>query len=346
MRFNSLLNGPNQEHLTSASRRDFLTILAGLPVVLAGRSLCSSLALTSIIPNELTVTNYNEDGKYVVAEGKTLLVELAFPEEVIDPFGSLPVQIEPESSGGKPLTEPQPLFFYSTKERRTFRLFITAPLDVVEGPYAADVGAKQPQGHWALKYFMRRGKYHETALAVDKSFSDPSPETAAHMRHDFETMREIYKQRTPRRWSQPFVRPVPGPDKDNFGDKRTYNRTKHLRHAGLDYRAAMGTPVSAINDGLVVLSGEQWAAGQTICIDHGGGVFTKYMHLSRRNVSQRDSVKRGDVIALSGNSGAQKPAPHLHLDLVVGGVHVDPKDFMRVASKFLALETQDQHPKH
>jgi murein DD-endopeptidase MepM/ murein hydrolase activator NlpD len=330
----------------SASRRDFLEMLAGVSIVLVDRSLGGNATLGSIISNDLTVTNYNEDGKYVITEGKTLLVELTFPHEVIDPFGSLPVQIEPESAGGQLLTEPQPLFFYTTRDRRSFRLFVTAPLDVIEGPYAAAVGAKQPQSHWALNYFMRRGKYHETALAVDKSFSDPSPQIAAHMRHDFETMREIYKQRTPRRWSQPFVRPVPGTDKDNFGDKRTYNRNKHLRHAGLDYHASMGTPVSAMNDGLVVLSGEQWVAGQTICIDHGGGVFTKYMHLSRRNVSERDFVKRGNVIALSGNSGAQKPAPHLHLDLVIGGVHVDPKDFMRVASKFLALEAQDQNPKH
>ncbi len=329
----------------SASRRDFLAILAGLPIVLASRSLGDNSTLSSVAPNDLMVTNYNEDGKYLITEGKTLLAEVAFPEGVIDPFGSLPVKIEPESSSGQPLTEPQPLFFYTTRKRRTFRLFFTAPLDVVEGPYAADVGAKQPQRHWALNYFIRRGKYHETALAVDKSFSDPSPEIAAHMRHDFETMREIYKQRTPRRWSQPFVRPVPGPDKDNFGDKRTYNRTKHLRHAGLDFSASLATPVSAINNGLVLLSGEQWAPGQTICIDHGGGVFSKYMHLSRRNVREGDIVKRGDTIALSGRSGAQKPAPHLHLDLVVGGVHVDPKDFMRVASKMLALETQDQKPR-
>src|ERR1700686_1430093 len=329
----------------SASRRDFLAILAGLPIVLASRSLGDNSTLSSVAPNDLMVTNYNEDGKYLITEGKTLLAEVAFPEGVIDPFGSLPVKIEPVSSGGQMLTEPQPLIFYTTRERRTFRLFITAPLDVVEGPYAADVGAKQPQRHRTLNYFIRRGKYHETALAVDKSFSDPSPEIAAHMRHDFETMREIYKQRTQRRWSQPFVRPVPGPDKDNFGDKRTYNRTKHLRHAGLDFSASLATPVSAINNGLVLLSGEQWAPGQTICIDHGGGVFSKYMHLSRRNVREGDIVKRGDTIALSGKSGAQKPAPHLHLDLVVGGVHVDPKDFMRVASKMLALETQDQKPR-
>ncbi len=327
----------------SASRREFLAILAGLPVILAGRSLSDKSNLTSTILNDLKITNYNEDGKYLITEGKVLLVELSFPEKVDDLVGSLPVQFEPESAGGQQLTEPQPLFFYSTRNERRLRTFIAAPLDVVQGSYTADVGGKnrEAKSHWEIKYFMRRGNYRESALRVDKDFSEPTPEIAARMRHDFETMREIYKQRTRRHWSGPFVRPVPGPDRDNFGDKRTYNKTKHLRHAGLDYRAPMATPVSAINDGMVVLSGRQWVPGETICIDHGGGVFSKYMHLSRRNLLAGDAVKRGDIIALSGNSGAQKPPAHLHLDLVVNGVHVDPKDFTRVAAKLLTVETQN-----
>lgn len=331
----------------TASRRDFLAILAGLPVVFAGRSLSSQAALTSTNPNDLKVTNYNGDGKYLITEGKTLLVELSFPEEVDDPFGSLTVHIQPDSAGGQELTEPQPLFFYLTGDGRSRRVFLTAPLDVVEGSYTANIGANHQaaKSQWDIKYFIRRGSYRESALTVNKSFSEPTPEIAARMRHDFETVRDLYKQRSERRWTRPFIRPVPGPDKDNFGDKRTYNKTKHLRHAGLDYTAPMATSVSAINDGIVVLSGEQWASGETICLDHGGGVFSKYMHLSRRNVREGDIVKRGDIIALSGNSGGQKPPPHLHLDLVVSGVHVDPKDFMRVASDLLAFEAQDKKTK-
>jgi murein DD-endopeptidase MepM/ murein hydrolase activator NlpD len=327
-----------------ASRREFLGFLAGLPVVLARRSVFSNdSGPISSAPTELAVKNHNGDGKYVITEGKVLLVALSFPENVDDPVGSLPVKIQPESAGGQQLTEPQPLFFYSTRDERTFRMFLAAPLDAVEGSYTASIVGRQGEArpHWDIKYLIRRGNYRESTLAVDKSFSKPTPEAAARMNHDFEIMRDIYKKRTSRRWSQSFVRPVPGSDKDNFGDKRTYNETKHLRHSGLDYRASIGTPVSAINDGIVALSGEELVAGQTICVDHGGGVFSKYMHLSHRKVQLGDAVKRGDIIALSGSSGAQKPSPHLHLDLVVHGVHVDPKDFMRVASMLIALEAND-----
>ena len=128
------------------------------------------------------------------------------------------------------------------------------------------------------------------------------------MRYDFETMINIYKRRTPRGWFDSFVPPVEGADKDNYGDKRTYNQTKRARHAGLDYTAPLDTPVAAINDGVVAFSGEQWTPGETVCIDHGGGVFSKYMHLSKRLVHESATVKRGEVIGLSGKSGGQKPS--------------------------------------
>ena len=196
---------------------------------------------------------------------------------------------------------------------------------------------------WEINYQIRRGQYRKARLRVDRNFTEPGSDIAARMRRDFDTMVQIYQRRTPRRWSQSFVRPVPGPDKHNFGDRRTYNGTKHARHSGLDYRARMATPVTAINDGMaVVFSGEHWVPGQSICLDHGGGVFSVYMHLSERLVGESRLVKRGEMIARSGRSGGQKPPPHLHIDVIVNGVHVDPRDFMRTAEQLLALEAQDR----
>jgi murein DD-endopeptidase MepM/ murein hydrolase activator NlpD len=327
----------------TSSRREFLDLLIGAPLVAAGVCALTREARSLNRASTPRVTNYNDSGDYIITEGKTLLVGMTFPTPVRNLGGSLPTQIEPESAGGAQLSEPQPLFFYPATDEHTFRTILCAPLDVVEGMYKAHLTGQQEgsEARWAINYSARRGNYHETSLTVDKNFTEPSKEIAARMRHDFETMLEIYQRHTPRHWSEPFVQPVPGPDKDNFGDKRTYNRTKHSRHSGLDYSAKTGTPVRALNDGIVALSGEQWVSGQTICIDHGGGVFSKYLHLSERHVRENDAVKRGAVIGLSGHSGGQKPPPHLHLDLVINGVRVDPKDFMRTASQLLRLEAQD-----
>lgn len=319
------------------SRREFLVVMTGAPIALAAGTDISRGWQSPAAKSEAEVS-------FVVTEGKTTIAEISFPETITDLTGRLPVRIEPESHGGTQLEEPQPLFFYAGKDARTFRTLLTAPLDVVAGDYVANLAGKH-EGREVkrnLKCEIRRGVYHETALTVDKSFSQPTPEMIKRMRSEFEVMVEIYQRRTPRRWNAPFVSPVSGPDRDNYGDKRTYNLTKHSRHAGLDYKALIGTPIKAINDGVVALSGEQWVSGQTICIDHGGGIFSKYLHLSQRKVKVADVVKCGDIIGVSGRSGSQKPLPHLHLSVVVNRVQVDPKDFMRIASELLALETRDR----
>ncbi len=324
------------------SRRNFLIVATGVPLTLIGGRDISRGWQPRARNEEAAPANH--EAVFFLTEGKTSIGEVSFPDAVTDLSGALPVRIEPNSFGGEQLTEPQPLFFYTGKDARSFRTLLTAPLDVVAGDYAANLVGKHKgtEVRHTLKCRIGRGVYHETMLTVDRSFSQPTPEMVERMSSEFQTMVEIYQRRTPRRWSAPFVPPVAAPDRDNYGDKRTYNKTKHSRHAGLDYRAKRGTPILAINDGVVALSGEQWVSGQTICIDHGGGVFSKYLHLSQRKVRVPDVLKRGEVIGLSGRSGSQKPTPHLHLSVVVNGANVDPKNFMRTASNLLALEATDR----
>lgn len=321
------------------SRRKFLAVTSGSSVLL----LSGCLRDTGPETIEPTVANYDGVRNNSLAEGQTLAVSFLFASPVDSLSGALPVQIEPDSSGGAPLMEPQPLFFYETKDQRVFHTILSAPLDVIEADYTTKLQGKRSltDVSWDVNYQIRRGAYRETAITVDKDFTEPTPEIKSQMKRDFKTMWEIYRRRTPRRWSAPFIHPVITPDKDNFGDKRVYNEIKHSRHAGLDYKAPMGTVVSAMNDAEVVFSGEQWVPGETICLDHGGGIFSRYMHLSRREVREGDIVRRGDVIALTGKSGGQKPPPHLHLAVIANGVHVDPKSFMRTAAELLGLEAQD-----
>jgi murein DD-endopeptidase MepM/ murein hydrolase activator NlpD len=332
----------------TTSRRDFLTAL-----------LCAYGALAAACRGERPagpetaaardplVTNYNESGLPRLVEGKTLLVSFVSPSPLGELEGSLPVFITPESAGGKELEEKQPLFFYPDADRRVMRTFLSAPLDVVEVPRELRVYPREQHGDehpWRFTYSIRRGVYREATLTLDKDFSSPSEEIIQHQRKDFEEMVEILKGRTERKWSQPFIKPTDQGDIDNFGVRRTVNGTKRYRHRGLDFHAPMGTEVHAVNDGTVVLSTEQWTAGQTICLDHGGGVFSKYAHLSKKRVQEGEKVKQGQVIALSGNSGGQKAPPHLHLDIIVNGIHVDPKYFMRTAAQLLDAERANPIP--
>jgi murein DD-endopeptidase MepM/ murein hydrolase activator NlpD len=330
---------PGRSEIMSLSRRRFLSALAAAaPLVLTGRR--TGLTRAQVAAGAPLITNYNTSGRPLIIEGKTLLVALAFSSEMESLSGSLPVPIQPEAAGGQQLLEPQELYFYPVGGRRNYRTILSAPLDSIMGSHTLRIRARAASGkisEWTFPYQIERGLYRSTSLVLDENFSAPPPEVAARMRRDFETDVEIFKRVSPRKWTMTFVRPVAGRDNDNFGVRRTVNRTKRYRHIGLDFRASMGTPVQAINDGTVVLSTEQWTPGQTVIIDHGGSIFSKYNHLSERRVQTGQSVTRGQVIALSGRSGGQKSPPHLHLDLLINRTAVDPEDFMRTASRLISV---------
>lgn len=325
------------------SRRNLLgALLRFAPVIISGQWLTNNFAQKIGSANKPLVNNHNPGGQAIVSEGKTLLVTFSFPSPIADLNGSLPIEIEPVSTAGVRLIEPQPLYFYPAGDSRTFQTIITAPLDAIGGTRLIYLSAKESNNsmsQWSFPYSIQRGSYRRSSLTLDKNFSAPLPDITARMQRDFETMVKIYRQRTLPVWQESFVLPVMGQDRGNFGDHRTVNKTKHYRHSGLDFHAPYDTPVRAINSGKVVVSGVQWVAGETICLDHGGGVFSKYLHLSRRLVKEGDNVARGQVIARSGNSGGQKPSPHLHLDLIVNGIRVDPKDFMKTAGQLRNLLT-------
>jgi len=104
------------------------------------------------------------------------------------------------------------------------------------------------------------------------------------------------------------------------------------QHLGVDLEAEIGTPVYALNDGEVLLSENLSSYGKTLIIDHGLGIFSFYCHLSEFKVSKGEKVKKGDIIALSGDSG-YATEPHLPLTITVNGSSVDPLRFIETIKK-------------
>lgn len=113
-----------------------------------------------------------------------------------------------------------------------------------------------------------------------------------------------------------------------FGVRRRYGEGGWTYHEGLDLRAKVGTPVRAAADGVVVLSEKLFVRGEAVVIDHGLGVCTGYWHLSERKVRPGEKVRAGQVIGLVGSSGLST-GPHLHFEVRVAGVPVDPRDFLK-----------------
>ncbi|MGN0151887.1 MAG: peptidoglycan DD-metalloendopeptidase family protein [Wujia sp.] len=98
-------------------------------------------------------------------------------------------------------------------------------------------------------------------------------------------------------------------------------------HDGVDMAVSVGSPVVATDDGVVIRSEYYGGYGYCIDIDHGEGIVSRYGHLSRMDVNVGQSVKQGEQIALSGNTG-NSTGPHLHFELRINGVAVNPCNYI------------------
>ena len=97
-------------------------------------------------------------------------------------------------------------------------------------------------------------------------------------------------------------------------------------HQGMDFSAAIGTPIYCTGDGIVKKSGWQQGYGITIEVDHGYGYITRYAHLSKSLVSRGDKITRTQEIGLVGNTG-KSTGPHLHYEVLFNGRHQNPMNY-------------------
>lgn len=154
---------------------------------------------------------------------------------------------------------------------------------------------------------------------------------------ELERLDEIYNHSTyPTLWNWPFASPVPGEVlTSRFGGDRIYNGGVWAQyHTGVDYRRAIGEPVLATANGYVVAAELFEVRGNVLILDHGQGVFSQYAHLSEFFVEYGDFVYAGQVIGNAGATGRTN-GPHLHFEIIVNGITVDPLRWMALAPGFI-----------
>lgn len=105
--------------------------------------------------------------------------------------------------------------------------------------------------------------------------------------------------------------------------KRISTRPKVSFHQGLDLMGEVGAPIYALADGTVVIAEEMYYEGNHTVIDHGAGMYSRYMHQSEILVKTGQRVRAGELIGKVGDSG-MVTGPHLHVGLLIRGVYVDP----------------------
>jgi murein DD-endopeptidase MepM/ murein hydrolase activator NlpD len=122
----------------------------------------------------------------------------------------------------------------------------------------------------------------------------------------------------------PFVWPVQGRISGRFGNQRVYNGSEGAPHSGMDIAAAQGTPVHAPAGGVITFAdADLYLTGGTVVLDHGRGVSSNFLHLSRIDVRVGERVEQGQVIGAVGATG-RATGPHLHWGMNWFDVRIDP----------------------
>ena len=125
-------------------------------------------------------------------------------------------------------------------------------------------------------------------------------------------------------FAQAFIWPVRGRISGRFGNQRVYNGTPKAAHSGMDIAAANGTPVKAPAAGVVTFAKPGlYLTGGTMLLDHGHGVSSNFLHLSRLDVAVGTRVEQGQVIGAVGATG-RATGPHLHWGMNWFDVRIDP----------------------
>lgn len=126
-----------------------------------------------------------------------------------------------------------------------------------------------------------------------------------------------------------FIWPCPSSSRitSQFGDRSAPTEGASTDHKGIDIGASTGSDIVAAASGTVIISTYSVSAGNYIMIDHGGGVFTVYMHCSQLLASVGDKVSQGQVIAKVGSTG-YSTGPHLHFGIRSGGAYVNPLKYV------------------
>ena len=201
------------------------------------------------------------------------------------------------------------------------------------------VGVEDPPGEYPLEFLDHAGAViHELTVTVhDAHYPKQNiviSQALSRLRSSTEeadTVRAFLTSVSDTRyWEDTLRAPVPGCMNSPFGASRLHNgKATGDYHGGVDQRGAMGTPIHAATAGTVRISHLFQLRGGTVAIDHGQGLETIYMHMSKLAAKEGQLVQAGDVIGYVGSTG-RATGPHLHWSLYANGHAVSPNQWVKL----------------
>ena len=216
-----------------------------------------------------------------------------------------------------------------TKGARSYYAVVPADADDPAGthPMKVDFVLKNgSKGSMPYQLTIRRTAWTVDSITVGPQLApllDPKVQAA-----ELAMLKGIYSQYTPEKlWDGSWALPIGGDVTTRFGEERSYNGAPVSgHHSGTDLGAASGTPVGATNSGRVAMARQVQLRGNMVILDHGGGLFSGYAHLSSFAVAEGEMVRQGDPLGFVGSTGLSTGA-HLYWEMSAGAILVDPYRF-------------------
>ena len=227
----------------------------------------------------------------------------------------------------------RPLQFFSGRDGHAWFALAGVDVEAPEGPSSLRITVT-PDRSGVLDLsrivVIHPARYRTELLSVAPGFVEPSPEALKRIEAEVQLKAKVFAASAAEPlWSGDFRAPVAATATDSFGVRRMFNGKLASVHKGMDFRAASGTPVRAGNSGIVVLARPLYYEGNCVAIDHGLGLFTISMHLSRIDVQEGQRVVTGEQLGLSGATG-RVTGPHLHWAVRWQDTYLDPAKMLRM----------------
>ncbi len=181
-----------------------------------------------------------------------------------------------------------------------------------------------------ISYTVAPKQYQEQRLKVSPRTVDLSPEDAARYERErahLATVMATFNEPLAQTAALRMQAPTPGRRSSSFGLRRVFNGQARSPHSGMDIAASTGTKVAAPLPGRVIDTGDYFFNGNTVWLDHGGGLLSMVCHLSAIDVQPGDLLKTGERLGAVGATG-RVTGPHLHWGVLLNRAMVDPALFL------------------
>lgn len=197
-------------------------------------------------------------------------------------------------------------------------------MDLLHRPHALEVARRRDGRRETALVRVGKFDYPVQELTLPREMVELAPKDLARVRRENRQIARLWSRGGARRFSLPLQAPFdPLPEGGRFGRRRIINGALRSPHGGADYPAPQGTPVVAAADGVVAMVGDHFFGGRSVFLDHGDGLITMYLHLSRIFVEEGRQVRRGERVGVVGATG-RATGPHLHFGVRWHGARVDP----------------------